>query len=97
MLEYLDDLQERFFTWCDNAVRDRIGREGTTLKQWRPRKNTDGSYDLLFELAAGDGSVSRFTVPMPEEFHELLEREYFINHPPDEDEEGRSNKELKCI
>jgi len=84
MLEYLDDLQERFFTWCDNTVQDYINREGIMLKQWRPRKNPDGSYDLLFELAACDESVSRFTVSIPEEFHKLLESEYFINHLPDE-------------
>ncbi|MDF9409956.1 hypothetical protein L7E55_16660 [Pelotomaculum isophthalicicum JI] len=56
MLGYLNDLQERFFTWCDNAVQDHIDREGTILKKWRPSKNPDGSYDLVFELAAHDES-----------------------------------------
>lgn len=88
MLEYLNNLHERFFTWCDNAVLDHIDREGTMLKQWRPRKNPDGSYDLVFVLAARDEAASKLAVPVPEEFHELLEREYFINHPPDEDEES---------
>ncbi len=87
MLEYLDDLQERFFTWCDNTVRDSIGREETALKHWRPRKNPDGSYDLVFKLIGQNGAVSRLAVPVPNEFHELLEREFFINHPPDEDED----------
>jgi len=88
MLDYLNDLQERFFTWCDKTVQDHIDREGITLKQWRPRKNPDGSYDLVFKLAARDEAALKLTVPIPEEFHELLEREYFINHPPDEDEES---------
>ncbi|MCL6561225.1 MAG: hypothetical protein K6U74_21045 [Firmicutes bacterium] len=85
MLEYLNDLQERFFTWCDNTVHDHIDHEETMLKQWHPRKNPDGSYDLVFELAARDEAASKISVPIPEEFHELLEREYFVNHPPDED------------
>lgn len=85
MIGYLNDLQERFFTWCDNALQDYIDREVTILKHWRPRKNPDGSYDLVFELAARNGAASKIAVPVPEEFHELLEREYFINHPPDED------------
>ena len=87
MIEYLNDLQERFFTWCDQAAQNHIDREGTMLKQ-RPRKNPDGSYDLVFTMAAPDKAVSKFAVPVPEEFHELLEREYFINHLPDEDEES---------
>lgn len=88
MFEYLNYQQECFFTWCDNVVRDHINREGTMLKQWRPRKNPDGSYDLVFYVAARDEAASRHAVPVPEEFHEFLEREYFINHPPDEDEES---------
>lgn len=87
MVEYLNELQERFFTWCDKSVQDSIDRDGTMLKRWRPRKNPDGSYDLVFELAARDEAASKLAVPVPEEFHELLEREYFINHPPDEDED----------
>ena len=90
MLEYLCELQERFFTWCDNTVQDHIDREGTMLKHWRPRKNPDGSFDLVLKLAARDEAVSRLAVPVPEEFHELLEREYFCNHPPDEDEDENS-------
>ncbi|MCL6479760.1 MAG: hypothetical protein K6T65_15395, partial [Peptococcaceae bacterium] len=74
MLEYLNELHERFFTWCDNTVRGHIGREGVMLKQWRPRKNPDGSYDLVFELAARGEAASRLAVPIPEEFHDLLER-----------------------
>lgn len=88
MVEYLNDLQERFFTWCDNTVLDHVDREGTILKQWRPRKNPNGSHDLVFELAARDEAASKFTVPIPEEYHEFLEREYFSNHHPDEDEES---------
>jgi len=84
IVKYLNDLQERFFTWCDHAVQNFIEREGTMLQQWRPRKNPDGSYDLVFKVAARDKTGSIFTVPIPMEFHELLEREYFINHPPDE-------------
>lgn len=87
MIEYLNDLQERFFTWCDNAVQDHIDSRGTRLKQWRPRKNPDGSYELVFKLAGRDETAVSFSVPVPEEFHQLLEREYFINHPPDEEEE----------
>lgn len=85
-MEYLNDLQERFFTWCDNVVQDHIDREGAMLKQVRPRKNPEGSYDLVLKLAARDEAVSKINIPIPEEFHDLLEREYFINHPPDEDE-----------
>ena len=87
MVEYLNNLQERFFTWCDKAVQEHIDREETMLKQSRPRKNPDGSYDLVIKMGARDEAPSKFAVPVPEEFHELLEREYFINHPPDEDEE----------
>lgn len=85
MLEYLNDMQERFFTWCDKAAQEHIDREGTFLKQ-RPRKNPDGSYDLVFKMAGREDAASKFAVPVPEEFHELLEREYFCNHLPDEDE-----------
>jgi hypothetical protein len=83
MLGYLDHLQERFFTWCDKAVQDYIGREKAVLKQWWPRKNPEGSYELVLELAAGDQAPFRHSVSIPQEFHELLEREYFIDHPPD--------------
>ncbi|MDD4169908.1 MAG: hypothetical protein PHD36_06605 [Desulfotomaculaceae bacterium] len=87
--EYLNDLQERFFTWCDNAVQDHIERKDTMLSGWRPRKNPDGSYELVLLMATTqDKAASKFTVPVPEEFHKLLEREYFINHPPDEEEES---------
>ena len=86
MLEYLNDLQERFFTWCDNAAQDHINREGTMLKQ-KPRKNLNGTYDLVFNMVTIDKTISKFAVPVPVEFHELLEREYFCNHLPDENEE----------
>jgi len=85
MLEYLNNLQECFFTWCDNVLQDHINREGSIFKQWRPRKNPDGSYDLVFIMATRDEAASKFAVPVPEEFHELLEHEYFCNHPPDEE------------
>ncbi|MCG9969242.1 hypothetical protein L9W92_14555 [Pelotomaculum terephthalicicum JT] len=88
MEEYLDDLRESFFTWCDNAVQVHIEGEGTMLKRWRPRRNPDGSYDLILKLIACDETTSMLTVPIPEEYHDLLEREYFINHPPDEEEES---------
>ncbi|MDF9409818.1 hypothetical protein L7E55_15925 [Pelotomaculum isophthalicicum JI] len=63
-------------------------REETMLKRWRPRKNPDGSYDLVCKLVARDETTSQLTVPIPEEYHELLEREYFITHPPDEEDES---------
>jgi hypothetical protein len=88
MVEYLNDLQERFFTWCDKAAQDHFDREGTTFKQ-KPRKNPDGSYDLVFKKPApGKGTPSKLAVSIPEEFHELLEREYFCNHPPNEGKES---------
>ena len=86
MLGYLDDLQECFFTWCDKAVQDYINSGEAALKQWWPRKNPDGSYELVFKLEACDKSVYMRIVVIPDEFHELLEREYFIDHPPDKDE-----------
>ncbi len=57
-------------------------------KSGGPRKNPNGSYDLVFYVAARDEAASKHAVPVQEEFHEFLEREYFINHPPDEDEES---------
>ncbi|OPX90423.1 MAG: hypothetical protein A4E53_00975 [Pelotomaculum sp. PtaB.Bin104] len=87
MFEYLDDQQERFFTWCDKAVQDQTNRAGTILKRCWPRKNPDGSYELVLLMAAQDKVASKYYVPIPEEFHELLEREYFINHPPEGEEE----------
>ena len=88
MLEYLNDLQERFFVWCDNVVLDCINRgAGTNLKSWHPRKNPDGSCDLVFTLIDHKNdhkkTATKFAVPVPDEFHEFLEQEYFINHPPD--------------
>lgn len=83
MVEYLNAQQEIFFTWCDQALKIHLDdHEGAVLKRWRPRKHPDGSYELVFELAVHDGATARFTMPIPVEFHELLEREYFINHPP---------------
>jgi len=32
-------------------------------------------------------TAARLAVPVPGEFHELLEQEYFFNHPPDQDED----------
>ncbi|MDF9409964.1 MAG: hypothetical protein A4E52_01008 [Pelotomaculum sp. PtaB.Bin013] len=87
MVEQIDDLRERFFNWCDNVVQDHIEREGTMLKRWRPRKNPDGSYELVCKLIR-DETDYKLTVPIPEEYPELLEREYFITHPPDEDKES---------
>jgi hypothetical protein len=83
---YLDDLQERFFTWCDKVVQDYIDREKAEFKQWWPRKSPDGSYELVFKLDARDKGISTRSVLIPDEFHELLEREYFIDHPPDKEE-----------
>ena len=68
-------------------MQDHVGREGTRLKHWRPRKNSDGSYDLVFKLAVRDEAATKHAVTVPEEFHGLLEREYFSNHLPDEDED----------
>lgn len=85
MLGYLDDRQERFFTWCDYVVQVYINRNGGVFKAWWPRKNPDGSYELVLELAARDKAPFKLSVPIPDEFHELLEREYFIDHPPDKD------------
>ncbi|MDD3653915.1 MAG: hypothetical protein PHO01_07000 [Desulfotomaculaceae bacterium] len=88
MFEYLDDQQERFFTWCDKAVQEQTNREGARLRRCWPRKNPDGSYELVLLVTARDKTSARYHVPIPEEFHELLECEYFINHPPEGEEEG---------
>ena len=87
MLEYIDALQERFFTWCDNAVQAYIDREGAKLKQWWPRKNPEGNYELVFKLVSRGKPPIKHCVAIPKEYHELLEREYFIDHPWDEEEE----------
>ncbi|MEW6725792.1 hypothetical protein ACP3TJ_12275 [Desulforudis sp. 1088] len=89
MAEYLNDLQASFFAWCDNTVFGHVNREGTILKYWRPRKNPDGSYDLVFELDPPDEPASKLAVPVPEQFHELLEKEYFADHG--DEEEHRDN------
>ncbi len=86
MMEYLDDEQATFFKWCDEIVREYISQEGMTLRQWHPRKNRDGEYELIFELTQPGGVPFRQVVAIPEQFHQLLEREYFICHPDDEDE-----------
>jgi hypothetical protein len=86
MLGYLDDHQERFFTWCDKIVQAYVDRNKVEFKAWWPRKNPDGSYELVLELAAGDKTPFQHSFSVPEEFHELLEREYFIDHPPDKNE-----------
>lgn len=88
MVEFFDEHQERFFNWTDKIIQDYIKREQAVFKWWRPRKNPDGSYDLVFKLAVRKEAVTKFAVPVPAEFHELLEREYFINHPPEEEEES---------
>ncbi|NLI69365.1 MAG: hypothetical protein GX364_00670 [Firmicutes bacterium] len=87
MYEYIDDIQKRFFTWCDDAVQVYIDREGGMLERWWPRKSPEGNYELVFILSAGDNPAHKHAVPVPEDYHELLEREYFINHPPDEEKE----------
>ncbi|OPX90045.1 MAG: hypothetical protein A4E53_01260 [Pelotomaculum sp. PtaB.Bin104] len=81
MVGYLNDLEKIFFTWCDYIVQCHIDHEGITLKRWRPRKNPDGSYDLVFELAAHGETAAMYSVSVPEAFHELLEREHLINPP----------------
>jgi hypothetical protein len=85
MFDYLDDQQERFFTWCDKALQEYIGSGKAVFKKWWPRKSPEGSYELIFELAAGDRAPLRHSVTIPREFHDLLEREYFIDHPADGD------------
>ncbi len=86
MLGYFDELQERFFTWCDDAAKNCMEHSGAVLRQWWPRKNPEGGYELVLELAAGDRAPFKQNVSIPGEFHALLEREYFIDHPPDKDE-----------
>jgi len=86
MMEYLDEEQAVFFTWCDEMINDYIAEEGITLIQWHPRKNRNGEYELVFELARTGGLPFKQMVTIPEQFHDLLEREYFICHPDDEDE-----------
>ncbi|AGL01812.1 hypothetical protein [Desulfoscipio gibsoniae] len=86
MIDYMNDEEATFFNWCDETVRAHISQEGTKLSRWRPRKNNDGSYELIFELMHSEGTTSRQLVPVPKQFHELLEREYFINHPDHEDD-----------
>lgn len=87
MLRYLDDRQERFFTWCDKVVQDYIAHNAVAFKAWWPRKNPAGSYELVLELVAHDKTPFKASIPIPQEFHALLEREYFIDHPPDKDDE----------
>ncbi|MGI5875222.1 MAG: hypothetical protein ACOX6X_00155 [Dethiobacteria bacterium] len=86
LVGYLDNEQERFFTWCDNVAQANIERDGVEIKAWWPRKNKDGSYDLVLELAIEDKTPFKRSFSVPDEFHELLEREYFIDHPPDKED-----------
>jgi hypothetical protein len=83
---YLDDRRERFFTWCDNVVQACIDRHNVEFKSWWPRKKSNSSYELVLELAASNKEPFKHSVSIPDEFHELLEREYFIDHPSDKDE-----------
>ena len=81
-----DDRRERFFAWCDQVVQACINRHEVEFKAWWPRKNPDGSYELVLELAAIKREPFKHSVSIPDEFHELLEREYFIDHPYDKNE-----------
>ncbi len=86
MMDYLNDDQATFFKWCDEIVNTHISQPGTTLSHWRPRKNQDGSYELVFDLSLPGGTPLRQVVAVPEQFHDLLEREYFIHHADHEHE-----------
>ena len=88
MMDYLNDEQATFFKWCDETVRAHTTQEGTILSQWRPRKNLNGCYELVFELKHCEGSPIRQLIAIPEQFHELLEREYFIHHAADHEDES---------
>ena len=83
MMDYLNDNQAAFFKWCDETVRTHMTREDTILSQWHPRKNPDGCYDLVFELKHREGLPIKLLVSIPQQFHELLEKEYFIHHAAD--------------
>ncbi len=85
-MEYLNDEQATFFTWCDEILSAHVYREGMTLSHWHPRKKRDGQYELVIELGQPEGVPLRQVVAIPEQFHDLLEREYFICHPDDEKE-----------
>lgn len=98
MLSHLDACRERFFNWCDLVVQAHTSRDKAVFKAWWPRKNLDGSYELVLELVGHekapflepDGREKapfKLRIPIPDEYHELLEREYFIDHPPDKDED----------
>jgi len=86
MMEYLDEEQAAFFTWCDEMIITYISKEGMTLSQWHPRKKRDGEYELIFEMNRAGGEPFKKVITIPEQFHDLLEKEYFICHPYDEDE-----------
>jgi hypothetical protein len=85
MFDFGDDHRERFFTWCDDVVQACLDREGAVFKAWWPRKTREGGYELVLELTAGDGMPLKISETIPETYHELLEQEYFIDHPPDRD------------
>lgn len=84
---YLDDRQERFFAWCDRVAQVCIDRHEAVFKGWWPRKNPDGGYELVLKLARRDQAPFKLCVPIPDEYHELLEREYFVDHPPDKNKD----------
>lgn len=84
-MEYLNDEQAIFFTWCDEILRKHVSMEGMSLSHWHPRKNRDGKYELVLELTQPEGAPLRQVVAIPKQFHDLLEREYFICHPYDEE------------
>lgn len=92
-MEYLNDEQAIFFTWCDEALRKNVPTKGMSLSQWHPRKNREGKYELVLELNKPEGEPLRKLVDIPKQFHDLLEREYFICHPYDEEdmETGSNN------
>lgn len=77
MFEYLNELRELFFKWCDETVISEMKQEGTILRQWRPRRREDGGYELTYELQFPDGTTTAAAAPIPERFKELLDKEFF--------------------
>ncbi|MDA8096997.1 MAG: hypothetical protein RDV00_05370 [Clostridia bacterium] len=76
-------IREEFFRWCDETVIGHSKGDDTILKQWRPRKREDGSYELVFELVSpGEGAAAKHEVPIPDKYTRLLDEEY-----PDHDHE----------
>lgn len=85
MFNFEDERRERFFTWCDDVVQAHLEQEKSKFKAWWPRKTRDGRYELVLELTAGGEITHKINVSIPEEYHEILEQEYFIDHPPDKE------------